>query len=64
MFKSTEIEFKEFEPPLKFKLRLKYGWFNLKLYYIFQDLSRRSFGILEDLKRGSNSLNSDTGMTL
>ena len=29
-------EFKEFEP------RLKYGWFQLKLYLMFQDLSRRS----------------------
>jgi len=29
-------QFKEFEPGLK------YGWFHLKLYYIFQDLSRRS----------------------
>ena len=31
--KQTEAEFKEFEP------RLKYGWFHLKLYSIFQDLS-------------------------
>ena len=29
-------EFKEFEP------RLNYGWFHLKLYQMFQDLSRRS----------------------
>ena len=35
-FKRPEAEFKEFEP------RLKYGWFHLKLYSIFQDLSRRS----------------------
>ena len=28
--------FKEFEPPLK------YGWFHLKLYSMFQDLSGRS----------------------
>ena len=28
-------EFKEFER------RFKYGWFNLKLYQMFQDLSRR-----------------------
>ena len=35
-------EFKEFEQRLKFKPRLKYGWFHLKMYYIFQDLSRRS----------------------
>ena len=31
-----EAEFKEFEP------RLNYGWFQLKLYLIIQDLSRRS----------------------
>jgi len=31
---STEAEFKEFEP------RLKYGWFHFKLYSMFQDLSR------------------------
>ena len=44
-----EAEFKEFEPRLKFKPRLKYGWFHLKLYSIFQDLSQ-----------GLNSLNSYT----
>ena len=32
----TEAEFKEFEP------RVKYGWFHVKLYDIFQDLGRRS----------------------
>ena len=37
----SEAEFKEFEPRLKFKPPLKYGWFHLKLYSIFQDLSRR-----------------------
>ena len=37
-----EAEFKEFEPRLKFKPRLKYGCFHLKLYLMFQDLSRRS----------------------
>ena len=31
----NEAEFKEFEPQLKFKPRLKYGWFHLKLYQIF-----------------------------
>ena len=36
-----EAEFKEFEPQLKFETRLKYGWFHLKLYAMFQDLSRR-----------------------
>ena len=35
----SEAEFKEFEPRLKFKPRLKY---TLKMYSIFQDLSRRS----------------------
>ena len=38
----SEAEFKEFEPRLKFKTRLKYGWFHLKLYSMFQDLSWRS----------------------
>ena len=38
----AEAEFKEFEPRLKFKTRLKYDWFHLKLYSMFQDLSRRS----------------------
>ena len=37
-----EAEFKEFEPRFKFKPQLKYDWFHLKLYQIFQDLSRRS----------------------
>ena len=36
IFKEPEAEFKEFEP------RLKYGWFHLKLYSMFQDLSLRS----------------------
>ena len=27
----TEAKLKEFEPRLKFKTRLKYGWFHLKL---------------------------------
>ena len=34
-------EFKEFERRFKFKPWLKYGWFHLKLYQMFQDLSRR-----------------------
>ena len=37
-----EAEFKEFEPRFKFKPWLKYGWFHLKLYSIFQGLSRLS----------------------
>ncbi len=37
-----EAEFKEFEPRIKYKPQLKYGWFHLNLYWIFQDLSRRS----------------------
>ena len=56
-------EFKEIERRFKFKSRLKYGWFHLKLYQMFQDLSRRLiqnefWRILADLNRGSNSLNS------
>ena len=51
-------EFKEFEPRFKFKPWLKYGWFHLKLYQMFQDLSR----VLADLNRGSNSLNSISGL--
>ena len=34
-------EFKEFERRFKFKPRFKYDWFHLKLYQMFQDLSRR-----------------------
>ena len=30
--KLLEAEFKEFEPRLKFKPGLKYGWFHLKFY--------------------------------
>ena len=40
--KRRVAEFKEFEPRFKFKPRLNYGWFHLKLYQMFQDLSRRS----------------------
>ena len=36
----TETEFIEFEPRIKFKPQLKYGWFHLKLYQMLQDLSR------------------------
>ena len=35
------VEFKELERRFKFNPRLKYGWFHLELYQIFQDLSRR-----------------------
>ena len=35
-FTPSEAEFKEFEP------RFKYAWFHIKLYQMFQDLSRRS----------------------
>ena len=34
-------EFKEFERRFKFKPRFKYGWYHLKFYQMFQDLSRR-----------------------
>ena len=37
-----EAEVKEFEPRLKFETRLINGWFNLKLYLMFHDLSRCS----------------------
>ena len=37
--KGSVAEFKEFERWFKFKPRLKYGWFHLKLYQMFQDLS-------------------------
>ena len=37
----TMAEFKEFEQRFKFKPRFKYGWFHLKLYKMFQDLSQR-----------------------
>ena len=38
---SSAAEFKEFERRFKFKPRFKYAWFHLKLYQMFQDLSRR-----------------------
>jgi len=41
-FTPSVAEFKEFERRFKFKPRFKYGWFHLKLYQMFQDLSRRS----------------------
>ena len=34
-------EFKEIERRFKFKPRFKYGWFHLKVYQMFQDLSQR-----------------------
>ena len=56
----TEAEFKEFQPWLKFEMRIKYGWFHSKFYSMFQDLSRRSIlnRFLADLNHSSNSLNS------
>ena len=39
-FKEFERRFK-FKPRFKFKQRFTYGWFHLKLYQMFQDLSRR-----------------------
>ena len=39
--KEPEMEFKEFEPRFKSaNIRFKYGWFHLKLYQMFQELSR------------------------
>ena len=40
-FNQPVAEFKEFKRRFKFKPRFKYGWFHLKLYQMFQDLSRR-----------------------
>ena len=37
---TSVAEFKEFERWFKFKPRFKYGWLHLKLYQMFQDLSR------------------------
>ena len=39
--KTPVAEFKEFKRRFKFKPVFKYGWFHLKLYQMFQDLSRR-----------------------
>ena len=36
----SEAEFKEFEPRLKYETQLKYGWFQIKFYSMFQDLSQ------------------------
>ena len=41
----SEVELKKFESWLKFETQLKNGWFHLKLYSMFQDLSRRSIEI-------------------
>ena len=41
IFIYPEAEFKEFEPRLNIQPRFKYAWFHLKLYQMFQDLSRR-----------------------
>ena len=40
--KIENSESKEFESRLKFETHLKYGWFHLKLYSMFQDFSQRS----------------------
>ena len=60
-----EPEVKEFKPRLKSKPQLKYGWFPLKLYLIFQDLIRLSIetGFFGDLTPGLNSLNSASGLS-
>ena len=54
--RDPEADFKEFEP------RLKYFWFRIKVYSIFQDLNRQSIKtvFLAYLRRGSSSLNSDS----
>ena len=52
-------EFKEFERRFEFKPRIKYGWFHLKLYQMFQDLNRalNLNRVLADLNRCSSALN-------
>ena len=60
----SEAEFKKFEPRLKFKAWLKYGWFYLKsyIYTVSRFMPALNWNrFLADLRRGSNSLNSDTG---
>ena len=42
-----DAEFKEFERRFKFKPRLKYGWFHLKLYQMF-NLNRISADLSRD----------------
>ena len=61
-------KFKEFERRIKFKPRLKFGWFHLKLYQMFYKTFDSRFKpalnlnrVLADLNRGSNSLNLATG---
>ena len=44
ILRTTEAELKGFKARLEFETRLKHGWFHLKLYSVFQDLSRRSIG--------------------
>ena len=61
-FSTSEAEFQEFEPRLKFKTRLKYGWFHFKLY---SNVSRFRPAlnwnrVLTDFRRGSNLLNSES----
>ena len=40
-YQTSETEFKEFETRPKLETQIKYGWFHLKFYSMFQDLSRR-----------------------
>ena len=62
---SSEAKFKEFLQQLKFKQRLKYCSFHLKLYSMLQDLNQGSIetGFFVDFRRGSNSLNLDSELT-
>ena len=61
---SSVPEFKEFERRFKFKPRLKYGWFHLKCFKIQAGAKFKPgfWRILADLNRGSNSLNSISGL--
>ena len=54
-------EFKEFERWFKYKPRLKYGWFHLKLYVSRFKPALNLNRVLADLNCGSNPLNSISG---
>ena len=65
-FDDTEAEFKEFEPRLKFKARLKYGWFHLKFYIFFNSTFKKSEFIEFQpcLKSAKNRFQLSTGLNL
>ena len=62
----TKAESKEFEPRLKYESRINHGSFHLKLYLVFQDLSRPSIETVffADQQRSLNFFNSASGMIM